>query len=47
MARLRSKLPQAERAKLLADLALAPAWIRPHMVAVAQPDKPDAKNESE
>ena len=44
IARLRSKLPQAERAKLLADLALAPAWMRPHMVAVAQPNTLDSKN---
>ena len=36
--RLRKTLPAAERAKLLQDLALAPAWMRPLLQQVAQGD---------
>jgi hypothetical protein len=36
IARLR-QLPAAERAKLLDDLSLAPAWMRPHMIDIAKP----------
>ena len=46
IAHLRKTLPAAERAKLLADLNLAPAWMRPLLqsvaadAAVANPGKP-------
>jgi hypothetical protein len=36
IARLR-QLPAVERAKLLDDLSLAPAWMRPHMIDIAKP----------
>jgi Family of unknown function (DUF6088) len=36
IARLR-QLPAAERAKLLDDIGLAPAWMRPHLQAIAKP----------
>lgn len=34
---LRRRLPAAERARLLEDLALAPAWMRPYLRRVAAP----------
>jgi len=37
VAHLRSALPAAQRAELPADLAYAPAWMRPHLLEVAQP----------
>lgn len=37
---LRETLPIAERAKLLQDLALAPAWMRPLLREVARADEP-------
>lgn len=36
--RLRETLPQAERSKLLRDVALAPAWMQPHLRALALDD---------
>jgi hypothetical protein len=36
VSRLRRSIPAAERAKVAADIALAPAWMRPWMLAVAQ-----------
>ena len=36
LAHLRKSLPAAERAKLMADLALAPAWMRPMLRQLAQ-----------
>ena len=36
--RLRSRIPQEERAAVLKDLALAPAWMRPMLAEVAKPD---------
>lgn len=36
--RLRKTIPAAERAKLLQDMALAPAWMRPLLQQVAQGD---------
>lgn len=36
IARLR-QLPAVERTKLLDDLSLAPAWMRPHMINIAKP----------
>jgi hypothetical protein len=44
LARLRQTLPAEERAKVLADLALAPAWMRPLLREVARTD--DASTES-
>lgn len=38
--RLRDRLPTEERAKLLQDLALAPAWMRPLLREVARVDEP-------
>ena len=38
LARLRQTLPTEERAKVLADLALAPAWMRPLLREVARAD---------
>lgn len=38
LARLRQVLPAQERAKVLTDLALAPAWMRPLMREVARTD---------
>lgn len=38
--RLRQTLPQAERARLLNDLALAPAWMHPHLRALARDEEP-------
>ena len=38
LARLRQLLPTEERAKVLADLALAPAWMRPLLREVARTD---------
>ncbi len=40
--RLRERIPQAERATVAKDLALAPAWMRPLLAEVARPDGPDA-----
>lgn len=34
---LRSHIPAAERAQVLADLALAPAWMHSHLKALARP----------
>ncbi len=46
LARLRQALPAEERAKLLADLALAPAWMRPLLREVARTDdRPTASTE--
>jgi len=39
IARLRKNLPQAERTKVLQDIALAPAWMRPMLREVARPDE--------
>ena len=36
--RLRKNIPAVERAKVMKDLALAPAWMRPLMRQVAQGD---------
>ncbi len=36
--RLRKNIPAAERAKVMKDLALAPAWMRPLLQQVAQPE---------
>jgi predicted transcriptional regulator of viral defense system len=36
--RLRKNIPATERAKLMKDLALAPAWMRPLILQVAQED---------
>jgi len=36
--RLRERIPEGERAKVLKDLALAPAWMRPLLAQVASPD---------
>ncbi len=38
--RLRRIVPEAERRKLLDDIALAPAWMRPHFHELARPDDP-------
>jgi phosphoenolpyruvate synthase/pyruvate phosphate dikinase len=35
LARLRRAIPAAERARLLKDLRFAPAWMHPHLRAVA------------
>ncbi|MDI3383969.1 DUF6088 family protein [Xenophilus aerolatus] len=37
--RLRQMLPHAERARLLNDVALAPAWMQPHLRALAHEEK--------
>jgi hypothetical protein len=37
VAHLRSAMPAAQRAELSADLAYAPAWMRPYLLEVAQP----------
>lgn len=37
IARLRESLPEAERAKLLQDIALAPEWMHTHLREVARP----------
>ena len=38
IAKLRKIVPQTERCKLLNDLGLAPAWMRPHFLEVARAD---------
>lgn len=38
IAKLRKIVPQKERSKLLKDLGLAPAWMRPHFLEVARAD---------
>lgn len=40
--RLRKTIPAAERARLVQDLALAPAWMRPALRAVARVDEAPA-----
>ncbi len=40
MAHLRKTLPATERARLLADLGLAPAWMRPMLRELARDDLP-------
>ena len=40
--RLRETIPAAERARLVQDLALAPAWMRPALLAVARDDEAPA-----
>jgi hypothetical protein len=37
IAHVRSALPAAERAQAAADLAYAPAWMRPWLLEVARP----------
>lgn len=37
LARLRKNVPAKERLRLLEDLALAPAWMRPHLRALSEP----------
>lgn len=37
--RLRKSLPQEERTKVLRDIALAPAWMRPMLRELARPDE--------
>ena len=43
LAHLRKILPTAERVRLLADLDLAPAWMRPLLRELAQDTAPPAK----
>lgn len=43
LAHLRKTLPAAERARLLADLNLAPAWMRPMLRELAQDDTAPAR----
>jgi len=46
MARLRETLPAAERAKLVADLDLAPAWMRPLLRELAQDELAEPKKQT-
>lgn len=45
LAHLRKTLPAAERARLLTDLALAPAWMRPMLREIAQ-DQPSPQRQA-
>jgi len=42
---LRARLPAAERARLLDDLALAPGWMQPMLRELARPDSSSADTE--
>jgi hypothetical protein len=42
--RLRKNIPAVERAKVMKDLALAPAWMRPLLMQVAQVAQVSKKN---
>jgi hypothetical protein len=46
MARLRETLPAVERAKLIADLDLAPAWMRPLLRELAQDESAEPKKQA-